>query len=57
MVEIVENKEGLLTSAEAARRLGIAVSTLKRWADEGRIEHVRTVGGQNNSGEPRKAPR
>ena len=35
----------LLTSAEAASRLGVAVSTLKRWADHGRIEHVRTVGG------------
>ena len=35
----------LLTSAAAARELGVAVSTLKRWADEGKIPCVKTVGG------------
>ena len=35
----------LLTSAAAAKALGVAVSTLKRWADDGRIPHVRTAGG------------
>ena len=35
----------LLTSTAAAKHLGVAVSTLKRWADDGLISHVRTRGG------------
>lgn len=31
------NDEHLLTTADAARRLGIAVPTLNRWARAGRI--------------------
>jgi excisionase family DNA binding protein len=35
----------LLTSAEAARRLGVSVSAVKRWADDGTLQSERTAGG------------
>ena len=35
----------LLTSAEAAARLGVGVTAIKRWADEGVLPCVRTAGG------------
>ena len=35
----------LLTSAAAAKRLGVGVSAVKRWADAGELECVRTAGG------------
>jgi excisionase family DNA binding protein len=35
----------LLTSAEAAVRLGVGVSAVKRWADTGDLACVRTAGG------------
>ena len=35
----------LLTSAAAARLLGIGRSTLKRWAEDGRISYEQTAGG------------
>ena len=34
-----------LTSTQAARRAGVAVSTIKRWADQGLLPFVRTAGG------------
>lgn len=37
--------DDLLTTQEAAERLGVGPTTIKRWADEGRIEVVRTLGG------------
>ena len=37
--------QDLITSTEAARRLGVAVSTIKRWADDGTLPCVRTAGG------------
>lgn len=37
--------DDLMTSTSAAKHLGVAVSTLKRWADEGRVRCVRTPGG------------
>lgn len=40
-----EANESLLTTRDAARRLGVGPSTVKRWADEGLLECVRTAGG------------
>jgi excisionase family DNA binding protein len=40
------DKHRLLTITEAAARLGIEQKTLRRWADAGRVPHVRTFGGQ-----------
>lgn len=37
--------ERLLTSAEKARELGVAVSSVKRWADEGKLPYETTPGG------------
>ncbi|MFL5270663.1 MAG: excisionase family DNA-binding protein [Anaeromyxobacteraceae bacterium] len=34
----------LLTTGEAARRLGIGTATLKRWAESGRVPSLRTAG-------------
>lgn len=36
---------GLLTTSAAARLLGVGPTTIKRWADEGRLVAVKTVGG------------
>ena len=35
----------LVTSTKAARLLGVSTSTLKRWADQGRLRFVLTTGG------------
>ena len=35
----------LLTSADVARRLGVSVSAVKRWADDGTLASERTAGG------------
>ena len=43
MVEKEEQR--LLTVAQAARLLGIADSTVRRWADQGLIPHVKTLKG------------
>lgn len=40
-----DTTESLLTTRDAARRLGVGPSTIKRWADEGLLECVRTAGG------------
>ena len=37
--------ERLLTSAEKAKELGVGVSSVKRWADEGKLEFIVTPGG------------
>jgi excisionase family DNA binding protein len=37
--------DALLTTRDAAQRLGVGPSTIKRWADEGVLECVRTAGG------------
>ncbi len=39
------NGPKLLTSTQAARLAAVAPSTIKRWADEGRLPSTRTLGG------------
>ena len=34
-----------LTASEAARRLLVSPKTVTRWANEGRLDHRRTLGG------------
>lgn len=38
-------KMALWTSTEVARALGVGVSSIKRWTNEGKLESTRTVGG------------
>ena len=38
-------EEQSISVGEAARQLGVGVSTLKRWADSGKIDSFRTLGG------------
>ena len=35
-----------LTASEAARRLGVSISTVRRWSDAGHLQGYRTRGGQ-----------
>ena len=35
-----------LTASQAARRLGVSVSTVRRWSDAGYLQGYRTPGGQ-----------
>jgi excisionase family DNA binding protein len=37
--------ERMLTSAEKAQEMGVGVSSVKRWADEGKLEFIVTPGG------------
>ena len=39
------SRDQFLSSAEAARLLGVHAASLKRWSDQGRIDCVRTPGG------------
>jgi excisionase family DNA binding protein len=39
-------EHALLTITEAAARLGVEQKTLRRWADAGKVPHIRTIGGQ-----------
>ena len=41
----IEDKSKLVTSAEAARLLGVGTSTIKRWVDSGHLEAYKTLGG------------
>jgi excisionase family DNA binding protein len=34
-----------LTASQAARRLHVSPKTVTRWAQQGRLEHRRTLGG------------
>ena len=40
-----EGRERFLLPSEAARLLGVATSTLRRWAEEGKIHSGTTIGG------------
>ena len=35
-----------LTTSEAARHLGVSLSTIRRWSDSGHLRGYRTPGGQ-----------
>jgi excisionase family DNA binding protein len=35
-----------LSTAQTARELGVSLSTVRRWADQGHLEAIRTPGGQ-----------
>jgi len=41
----IEDRERFLLPAEAARMLGVATSTLRRWAEEGKLQSGTTIGG------------
>jgi excisionase family DNA binding protein len=42
---VSEQRERFLLPSEAARLLGVATSTLRRWAEEGKIHSGTTIGG------------
>ena len=35
-----------LTASQAARHLGVSISTVRRWSDAGHLQGYRTPGGQ-----------
>ena len=35
-----------LSASQAARHLGVSISTLRRWSDAGHVQAYRTPGGQ-----------
>jgi excisionase family DNA binding protein len=37
-----------LSTAQTARELGVSLSTVRRWADQGHLEAIRTPGGQRH---------
>ena len=44
-LENVDDGERLLTPAEVANMFGVGVKTVSRWADDGKLSSVRTLGG------------
>ncbi|MGF1465193.1 MAG: helix-turn-helix domain-containing protein [Sandaracinaceae bacterium] len=40
-----DNREDLLTTSEAAEALGVSPTSIKRWADAGRLPALKTAGG------------
>ena len=40
-----------LTASEAARHLGVSISTVRRWSDAGHLSGYRTPGGQRRFSE------
>ena len=41
----IDERERFLLPAEAARMLGVATSTRRRWAEEGKLQSGSTIGG------------
>ena len=39
-----------LTASQAARHLGVSISTVRRWSDAGHLQGYRTPGGQRRFG-------
>ncbi len=46
MSQIVQSSRLGLTASQAARALGVSVSTVRRWSDSGALRGYRTPGGQ-----------
>ena len=40
-----------LTASQAARHLGVSISTIRRWSDAGHLSGYRTPGGQRRFSE------
>ena len=40
-----------LTASQAAARLGVSLSTIRRWSDAGHLQGYRTPGGQRRFSE------
>ncbi|HYO61228.1 MAG TPA: helix-turn-helix domain-containing protein [Actinomycetota bacterium] len=45
MLELVEREERYLKTAEAARILRVSPKTVSRWAKDGKLPHMVTLGG------------
>jgi excisionase family DNA binding protein len=43
--EVNPMRRSYLTGAQAAERLHVSPKTVSRWAKQGRLEHLRTLGG------------
>jgi putative resolvase len=46
VITVTEQTEAqLLSISEAAKRLGIHQNTLRQWADQGRVKHIKLLSG------------